>query len=134
MLTRADAISSRYSSFWQSTPTPKIWKHGPIHDLPPLFRVLEFAPSSRNLWTYATCEMSQPTDEFPIELHLFSPTQSDQHIEFLTTIAHYHRTEHPLTSQHEPRESLQATPPSTSPHPENPPKQQCTHPTRPAIG
>jgi len=100
MLTRADAISSRYSSFWQSTPTPKIWKHGPIHDLPPLFRVLEFAPSSRNLWTYATCEMSQPTDEFPIELHLFSPTQSDQHIELLTTIAHYHRTGHPLNLHH----------------------------------
>jgi len=44
--------------------------------------------------------MSQPTVEFPIELHLFSPTQSHQHIELLTTIAHYHRTGHPLNLHH----------------------------------
>jgi hypothetical protein len=100
MLTRSDTISSHYSSFWKSTPTPKQWNHGPTHDLPPLFHVLEFPLSSRKLWTYATCEMSQPTDESSIELHLFSPTQSDQHVELLTTIAHYHRTTAPLNLHH----------------------------------
>ena len=42
------------------------------------------------MWTYATCGMSQPTDSNPVELHLFSPTRTDAHVELLTSIAHYH--------------------------------------------
>jgi hypothetical protein len=36
--------------------------------------------------------MSQQLDAVPIELHLFSPFQSDPHIELLTAITHYHVT------------------------------------------
>jgi hypothetical protein len=36
--------------------------------------------------------MSQPSDDAPIELHLFSETQTRDHVELLTVIAHYSRT------------------------------------------
>ena len=36
--------------------------------------------------------MSQQDDSRPVEIHLHSPTSSDDHVELLTTIAHYHRT------------------------------------------
>jgi hypothetical protein len=36
--------------------------------------------------------MSQPADAERLELHLFSPTQADSHVELLTVVAHYHRT------------------------------------------
>jgi hypothetical protein len=36
--------------------------------------------------------MSQPTDDFPIELHLFSEVQTSAHVELLTAVAHYHKT------------------------------------------
>ena len=74
---------------------------GPVHELPSDFVVLEFAPtSSRDMWTYATCCMSQPSDSTPIEIHLFSPVQCDSHVELLTAIAHYHRTGRALALGH----------------------------------
>jgi hypothetical protein len=36
--------------------------------------------------------MSQPNDESPTELHLFAGSQSVEHVELLTVIAHYNRT------------------------------------------
>lgn len=86
-------IYSHYSTQWANAPTVKTWKNGPVDDLPHDFCVLEFAPTSdRKMWTYATCCMSVPTDLNHVELHLFSPIQSDSHVELLTTVAHYHRT------------------------------------------
>ena len=37
-------------------------------------------------------DQSLPTDPFPVELHLFSPSQTERHVELLTVIAHYHHT------------------------------------------
>jgi hypothetical protein len=55
--------------------------------------VLEFAPGNKHdAWIYATCCMSLPSEERPIELHLLSPVQSDLHVELLYIVAHYHRT------------------------------------------
>ena len=62
--------------------------------------VLEFAPAARKFWTYATCGMSRPGDELPVELHLFSPNQNRDLAELLTTIAHYHRTGSRLGLRH----------------------------------
>ncbi len=92
--TLAEDITNHYVSCWGSRPIVKKWDKGPVWELPPSFCVLEFPPTAmRNLWTYVTCEMSQPLDDEPLELHLFSPVQSDRHVELLTAIAHYHRTE-----------------------------------------
>jgi hypothetical protein len=44
------------------------------------------------MWTYATSGMSRPGDATPLELHLFSPERSEQLVELLMAIAHYHRT------------------------------------------
>ena len=44
------------------------------------------------MWTYATSGMSLESDVEPIELHLFSRTESERHIELLTVVSHYHRT------------------------------------------
>lgn len=86
-------IRSHYSKTWVSTPIIKRWAKGPVVELPPDFCVLEFAPrNSRQMWTYATCCMSTLLDEAPLELHLFSPSQADSHVERLTVIAHFHRT------------------------------------------
>jgi hypothetical protein len=52
------------------------------------------------MWTYATCDMSQATDRFLLELHLFSSVQYEPHVELLTAVAHYHRTAKPLGLAH----------------------------------
>jgi hypothetical protein len=36
--------------------------------------------------------MSQPQDSISLELHLFSSSESEMHVELLTAITHYHRT------------------------------------------
>ena len=93
MSTLFKEITAHYTSVWHSQFEVKKWHKGPVIDLPPTFSVLEFKPcESRKMWTYATCCMSQLADTEPLELHLFSPVQSESHIELLTTIAHYHRT------------------------------------------
>jgi len=101
---RADEIlnhySSIWSSFWHGSAVAKRWESGPVRELPASFCVLEFSPMARNLWTYATCGMSHATDEVSIELHLLSPSQTDQHVELLTAISHYHRTKMPLNFGH----------------------------------
>lgn len=50
------------------------------------------------MWTYATCCMSQPDDIECIELHMFSPIQSQPLVELLTVVSHFHRTGEALQS------------------------------------
>lgn len=89
----AKCIIRHYETGWNSTGRTRHWSRGPTHQLSPGFCVLEFAPtSSRDMWTYATCCMSQIEDEQPVELHLFAPNASDRLVELLTIVAHYHRT------------------------------------------
>jgi hypothetical protein len=64
-----------------------------VWQLPPGFQVLVFSPSNtRKMWTYATCGMSQQSDAPALDLHLFSPTRIESHVELLTVVAHYHLT------------------------------------------
>lgn len=94
-------IESHYLSKWVGKSGVRKWDRGPVSDLPVDFCVLEFEPlGKRNMWTYATCCMSQPSDVEPIELHLFAPHRSDLHVELLTIIAHYHRTGNSLGLGH----------------------------------
>lgn len=78
-----------------------MWDKGPREELPEEFTVIEFPLSTvRSMWTYATAGMSQPGDDLPVELHLFSPKPSQSHVELLTAIAHYHRNEAQLGMGH----------------------------------
>jgi hypothetical protein len=86
-------IVKHYEDNWNNHSVPKVWSKGPVEELPPDFCVLEFPPSkTRTMWTYATCCMSQPDDDQPLELHLFSPITDDLHVELLTVVAHFHVT------------------------------------------
>lgn len=52
------------------------------------------------MWTYATLGMSQPGDEYPVELHMFSENKANSLVEILSAVAHYHRTGRPLGVGH----------------------------------
>ncbi|HEY0764674.1 MAG TPA: suppressor of fused domain protein [Pyrinomonadaceae bacterium] len=88
-----DAIKEHYEQCWEAVPNVEAWDKGPVHQLPEGFSVLRFDPSpSRRMFTYATCGMSNKSDPFPLELHLFSPEALQAHVELLTVIVHFHRT------------------------------------------
>lgn len=88
-----DEILRHYYRNWGANGRPVSFQAGPIHELPDAFSILEFEPRrNRNMWTYATCCMSQPNDPCPLELHLFSSEQSEEPVEVLLVTAHYHRT------------------------------------------
>lgn len=88
-----DRLVAHYERVWREEAVRLGWHKGPAQELSSEFCVLEFRPrAGREMWTYATCCMSHPADQEPLELHLFSPVQSEQHLELLTAIAHYHRT------------------------------------------
>ena len=78
---------------WEVAAQPAAWNHGPVWQLTPGFRVLVFPPNARRtMWTYSTCGMSQQNDAPALEVHLFSPMQTDSHLELLSVVAHYHLT------------------------------------------
>lgn len=93
-------IINHYSRCWNKAPAIHKWEKGPTHKLPADFNILEFAPGERNMWTYATCCMSQPNDVRPIELHIFSSTKDESLVELLTVIAYYHRNTASLGLDH----------------------------------
>lgn len=96
-----DLIIKHYESIWQSRAIIKTWKKGPINDITTDFCVLEFAPNEyRNMWTYATCSMSNIEDNYPIEVHLFSSKQTDECVELLSLVAYYHKTYERLNIGH----------------------------------
>lgn len=91
--TYRNAILDHYSLHWGTSFSDERWTKGPIHQLPETFSVIEVPPhGDRDMWTYATCCMSQLEDPQKREVFLYSPHQRDQHVELLTILAHYHRT------------------------------------------
>lgn len=101
MKTHQQKITDHYEKCWTGSAVPHLWGKGPIHKLPEDFRVLEFAPQSeRNMWTYATCCMSQPGDENPIELHLYSSVRNEMLVELLTVTAYFHISTAKLNLHH----------------------------------
>lgn len=90
-----DRILKHYTVNWQVNGREIVFTKGPVHELPPEFAIVEFAPhAGREMWTYATCCMSQEDDTLPTELHMFSPIQNEKIVELLVATAHYHRTGH----------------------------------------
>lgn len=87
-----EKIQKHYNAAWENESNEHKLNKGPIQELPEGFKILSFKPTkTRNMWTYATCGMSMPTDSYPLELHIFAPEQNDSLVEILTAIAHYHR-------------------------------------------
>ncbi len=85
-------IKTHYNKNWHNGSVIMHWPEGPINDLYDDFCILEFPPSEfRDMWTYATCGMSNLQEEEPIELHIFSSIQDESLVELLTIIAYYHK-------------------------------------------
>ncbi|MEJ0103910.1 MAG: suppressor of fused domain protein [Bacteroidota bacterium] len=96
-----DAVIKHYEKVWGQKGSPKKWEPGPVKNVAPELEILEFAPSSkRKMWTYATAGMPGIADTNPLELHLFSPVQTDIHVETLAVIVHFHRTGQKLDIGH----------------------------------
>ncbi len=65
------------------------------------FFILEYPPTAnREMWTYATCGMSDFEYKKPIELHIFSDSQDNSLSELLTIVSYYHKTEAKLSLNH----------------------------------
>ena len=95
------SIENHYVDVWKSEPAICNFTAGPIQQLPNNFAVLKFPPdASRKMWTYATRCMSLPQDNCPVELHLFSPFETDEIVEILVATAHFHRTSAKLDVGH----------------------------------
>ena len=95
------AVIDHCRRHWRAEPAVLRHSHGPVQELPREFRVLEFPPTeNRSMWAYATCCMGLTSDYKPIELCLYSPVQEKLHVELLTVVAHYHRTEARLDLGH----------------------------------
>jgi Suppressor of fused protein (SUFU) len=91
-LTWGEDIQGHYQKVWGVAAEACLFLHGPIGQLPADFSVLRFPPHGRrNMWTYATCCMSQHRDRHPLELHMFSRADSIKIVELLVVTAHFHR-------------------------------------------
>jgi hypothetical protein len=92
-MTRKGVIKGHYQSLCRNQGQTVDFSGGPIHQLPPEFEVVKFEPGlKREMWTYATACMSQAGDAKALELHMFSPYETDEVAELLVVTAHYHRT------------------------------------------
>ena len=83
-----------YKRAWSSEKCALVkWEQGPMPTLDPEFRVAVFAPhGGRDMWAYATCGMAAGDSSDGLELHLFAPHESDELVELLTVVAHFHKT------------------------------------------
>jgi Suppressor of fused protein (SUFU) len=98
---RSSLILDHYRRCWGTTPQVCNFSKGPIHQLPHGFSVVRFAPhDKRTMWTYATCCMSQIEDRKLIELHMFSPAETDDIVELMYAVAHFHCTSEKLDVGH----------------------------------
>ena len=71
-LARKNKIRLHYENIWKTEGEEIFFKKGPVKELPAGFSVFEFpAHGNREMWTYATCCMSQECDEISLELHIF---------------------------------------------------------------
>ena len=89
--TYCESLANHYRHAWRTPGERREWNRGPRGDLPPGFGVFRFARSPA-MWACGTVCMSEEQDEARIELHLLSPVATDDHVELLTAVAHYHRT------------------------------------------
>ena len=91
-----DSVINHYSSFWGKEYNVLTWDVERAKELGEDFCILEFPPrDSKNMWTYATCCMSNDDDN-PIELHIYSKDKDESLIALLTIIAHFHRFDEKL--------------------------------------
>jgi len=98
---RQSQLLHHYENIWGVRGEICAFSSGPIWQLPEDFNVFKFPPhDGRPLWTYATCGMSQPADNSCLELHMFSPIETDEITELLYAVTHFHRTSFNLKLGH----------------------------------
>lgn len=96
-----ETLFRHYCGIWGECSYQASWKKGPVQALPPDFRLLVFSPTEqRSTWIYATVGMSRKGDDDPVEIHLHSPVETQDHLELLTAVGHYHHTGHRLGLGH----------------------------------
>ena len=92
-MTRTTEIKLHYQAAWNALGVRCLFVKGPVEELPKDFAVFRFdLRDSKSLFVYATSGMSQSDDSFPVELHIYSPIESDLIVEILYAIAHYSRS------------------------------------------
>ena len=85
-------IISHYETVFKNQANILKWDKGPVNTFSNDFCILEFSPNqSRDMWTYATCCMSEENEFSRIELHIFSKKQDRSIIELLYATAYYHK-------------------------------------------
>lgn len=90
-LNRTARLQRHYERIWSRPAEACPFDAGPVHELPPGFKVLCVPPGAgRVLWTYATAGLSSNRHVPAIELHLFCPRKSLGLVELLYAVAHYH--------------------------------------------
>lgn len=96
-----DAVRAHLESHWGGRAVVHRFARGPIGDLPDGFSVLEFpAAKSSGFWRYATCGLFAAEGPEPIELYMIAPERTEELVELLTVVAHYHSTGRPLGVGH----------------------------------
>ena len=94
-------VISHYKTNWGDECTSLQWRKGPTHKHPPNFRVLEYPPNKiHNMWAYGTVGMSCEKHEHAVELHMFSPYQTERIVELLTIVACFHYNDESLGLNH----------------------------------
>jgi hypothetical protein len=94
-------IKEHYQSVWNGNFISEKWNLGPMKNINPEFEVLIFSPTeTRDMWTYATCGMSNANQKSLIELHLFSKWEDKSLIELMTLVAYFHLTKAELSLHH----------------------------------
>ena len=95
------SVIAHYRECWGNDYRSIRWEKGPVHRHPLGFQVLEFKPNKKHkLWTYASVGMSCETHAQAIELHMFSPYQTDRIVELLTIVATFHCNDKKLGLNH----------------------------------
>ena len=97
-MTEQSSVQAHYESVWGVAARRLQLNRGPIEEVAPGFRVLEFQRSPDTV-AYATCGMSTGVG---LELHVLAPdaTQAPAIVEVLTAVAHFHLSSSRLDLNH----------------------------------
>jgi hypothetical protein len=88
---------AHFLEHWEVEPRPRRLTAGRFQDLPSWFSVLEF--QRKRVWCYATVGMSAG-DPGGLETFLVTPEENPRAVEFLYSLAHFHRTGTPVGLGH----------------------------------
>lgn len=86
----ASALIKHYEQHWGQVRRRLFMEHGPIHELPAGYQIIEFYHESRHEWIYATVNAASGDSRF--EYHLIAPKSNEHHVQTLTVLSHFSHT------------------------------------------